>query len=94
MADAMTEKVARELFEARHGHKDGTVPSQVEVNSRLRMASAALEACHHEELVEALEEINVTAQAVTNAGKNAKTIWAISKKARAVLAKVKDNGHG
>jgi hypothetical protein len=57
MADRMVEKVAVALFESRHGHSDGVVPSQVEINPWLPKAHAALEACHFGELVEALEEI-------------------------------------
>ena len=78
MADRMTEKVARKMFKQDHDEPWAQGEGRTK-GIYLNNAEAAMEACHFEELVEALKDVldeTVDESAV--------------RRARAVLAKVED----
>ena len=91
MPDRMGEKVARAMF--RQDHDEGWGAGETATKLiYLNNADAALDACHFEELVAALKRVlpMVGAPHDYTIG----DVWQAQEKASALLAKVKEAGHG
>ena len=97
MGDRMREKVARAMF--RQDHDEGWGAGETATKLiYLNNASAALDACHFEELVEALRELHAwSLPFIEKSPISAETQWRRFPKAveaaGALLAKVKEEGH-
>ena len=98
MADRMEEKVAVTMFKQDHDESWAQAETRTKLIYR-NNARGALEACHHEELVTALTELRDAIPEPppvlkTEFPEETNRLITARDKARAILAKVKEAGHG